>query len=72
MFGHLRLAKAELYLTLATVFYRFDMELFETTRADIDPSRDYFAPGLKGESKGVRELVKWSEISSDMRSVSNH
>jgi hypothetical protein len=52
-----RLAKAELYLTLAAVFYRFDMELFETSRADVDPARDYFVPGLEGESKGVRVLV---------------
>ena len=53
-----RLAKAEIYLTLATVFHRFDMELFETTRADVDPKRDYFVPGLKGKSEGVRVLVK--------------
>jgi hypothetical protein len=56
--GHLKLAKAEFYLTLATVFHRFDMELFETTRTGIDPKRDYFVPGLEGGSKGVRVLVK--------------
>jgi hypothetical protein len=52
-----RLAKAELYLTLATVFWRFDMGLYQTTIADVEPRRDCFVPGLEGESKGVRVLV---------------
>lgn len=53
-----RLAKAELYLTLANVFHQFDMKLFETTRADVDPKRDCFVPGLEEESKGVRVLIR--------------
>ena len=39
------------------MFYRFDIELFETTRADANPKRDYFVPGLEGESKRVRITV---------------
>lgn len=53
-----RLAKAELYLTVGTVFHRFDTELFETTSADVDPKRDYFIPTLEVEGKGMRVLVK--------------
>ena len=38
------MAYAEMYLTLATVFRRFDMDLYETTRRHIDPHFDYFFP----------------------------
>jgi hypothetical protein len=52
------LARAELYLTLAAIFYRFDMELYETTRKDVDPKHDYFVATPAHGSKGVRVLVK--------------
>ena len=38
------MAYAELFLTLATVFRRFNMELYNTTRLNIDPHYDYFFP----------------------------
>ena len=54
----LNLAKAEIYLTLAAVFHRFDLELYETDRSDVDIVHDYFNPSPKDDTKGVRVLVK--------------
>lgn len=54
-----RLAKAELYLTLANVFRRFEnQELYETTRMDVDLKHDMFLPYPDLASKGVRILFK--------------
>ncbi|KAK4496736.1 hypothetical protein PRZ48_012719 [Zasmidium cellare] len=52
------LATAELFMTLAAVFRRFDLELFETTREDIDMAREYMIPLPKKGSQGLRVLVK--------------
>ncbi len=54
------LAYAEIYMTLATVFRRFDFELFETTRADVDMEHDFFNPCVRLSSKGIRAKVKSS------------
>ena len=54
----INLAHAELYLTLATVFHEFDMELFETTREDVDVVHDAFSAAPRLNSKGIRVLVK--------------
>lgn len=53
----LNLAWAELYLATATVFRRFDMELYETSRNDVDIARDCFASQPVKGSKGVRVIV---------------
>lgn len=54
-----RLAKAELYLTLANVFRRFEnQELYETTRMDVDLKHDMFLPYPDLASKGVRVMFK--------------
>ncbi len=51
------LAKAELYLALATVFRRYKAELFDTIRErDIDLAYDGFLPQPSVESKGVRVI----------------
>lgn len=47
-----------MYVTIATLFRRFDMELFETTREDIEPAHEFHIPQVKQESKGVRVMVK--------------
>jgi len=53
------LAKAELYLALATVFRRYEtQELFETTRRDVDIQHDLFLPSAVLDSKGVRIVFK--------------
>ncbi|KAI9875070.1 MAG: hypothetical protein M1830_008971 [Pleopsidium flavum] len=54
----INLAYAELYVTLAAVFRRFDMELFETTKADVDVAHEYHIPQVRQSSKGVRVMVK--------------
>ncbi|KAL8718276.1 MAG: hypothetical protein Q9225_004567 [Loekoesia sp. 1 TL-2023] len=52
------LAMAELYIAIATIFSRFDMELCETTREDVTLRRENFTPQARAESKGVRVLIK--------------
>ncbi len=54
----MNLAYAEIYLTLAAVFRRFEFELFETTREDVEVYHDFFNPQPKLGSKGVRVMVK--------------
>jgi hypothetical protein len=51
------LAQAELYLTVAHVFRKFDFELFETDRSDVDIARDHFTFAPKAGSKGIRAMV---------------
>lgn len=54
----LNLAYAEIFTGIATVFRRHDLELFQTSRRDVD----FYAENLKATpwpgSKGVRVLVK--------------
>jgi cytochrome P450 len=54
----MNLAKAEIFLIMAAVFHRFDMELFETDRSDVEIVHDYFNPSPKNDSKGVRVIIK--------------
>lgn len=51
-------AYAEIYVTLATIFRRFDLELYETTREDVDPAFQFMVPSLRLDSKGMRVLTK--------------
>jgi len=48
------LAYAELYLSIAKIFRRFDLGLFETTVEDIAMAHDFFTPVARLDSKGVR------------------
>jgi hypothetical protein len=52
------LAMAELYITLATVFSRFDFELYQTDETDVQMAHAYLVPYPKWESKGVRARVR--------------
>ena len=52
-----RLALAELYLTLAAVFSRFDFQLYETGIENIQLGSDGYMPIMKS-AHGVRVLVK--------------
>lgn len=51
------LAYAELYLTAATVFRRFEIELFETTIKNIEIAHDFFVAAPSLDSKGVRAVI---------------
>lgn len=54
----MNLAYTEIYLTLAAVFRRFELELFDTTRErDVDVTRDYFIGMSAKESPGIRVRV---------------
>lgn len=51
-------ANAELFIGLATLFRRIDLELFETGREAVDMAADYFVPIPRADTKGVRVVVK--------------
>lgn len=53
------LASAEIHLTLAAVFSgkRFELELYQTTREDVDVEHDFFNPQPKKGAVGVRVFV---------------
>lgn len=50
------LAYAELYLTLATIFGNFDMNLFDTEREDLEQVHDFFSP-FPESGKGLRVII---------------
>lgn len=52
------MAYCEIYLTLASLFRRFEMELHETGRADVDCKHDFVTPKARLDSLGVRVMVK--------------
>ncbi|KAH7407097.1 putative P450 monooxygenase [Phaeosphaeria sp. MPI-PUGE-AT-0046c] len=54
----INLATAEIYLTIATVWRRFEMELYQTTSRDAEVIADYFIPFGHVDSKGVRIIFK--------------
>ena len=55
----MNLAYAELYLVLAVIFRRFDLQLFDTIRArDVDTTRDFFLGQPSADSMGIRVKVK--------------
>lgn len=53
------LASAEIHLTLAAIFSGrfFDLELYQTTREDVDVEHDFFNPQPKKGAVGVRVFV---------------
>jgi cytochrome P450 len=53
----INLAQAEIHLTIASVVRRFELELFETTRDDVEIEHDFFNPFPRLDSKGVQVLV---------------
>lgn len=55
------LATAEILLGLATLFRKYDFELFETDVSDVQLAHDFFLPSARLDSKGVRVTVKEAE-----------
>jgi hypothetical protein len=49
------LAYAELYYVISAMFRHFELELFETTRKDIDPKFNWFIP--KPETNNGVQLI---------------
>ena len=54
----MNLADAELRMTLAAIFQRFDLALYETTRSDATVVHDYIAGSPRADSKGIRVVVQ--------------
>ncbi|KUL84200.1 hypothetical protein ZTR_06934 [Talaromyces verruculosus] len=54
----INLAQAELYLAIATIFGRFDFDLYETDLSDVQMKHAYLIPYPKWDTKGVRVRVK--------------
>ncbi|KAL4948392.1 cytochrome P450 [Aspergillus filifer] len=52
------MAYAEIYTGVASLFRRFEMELFETGRDAVDLYMDWALPRVDPRSRGVRVLVK--------------
>ena len=52
------LAYAELYLAVANLTMRYDFELYETTREDVDWVHDFTVPNPKLGSNLIRAFVK--------------
>jgi cytochrome P450 len=53
----MNLALAVLHMTIANIFLRFDLELYETTMEDVSMAHDFFAPFGPTDSKGLRVTV---------------
>lgn len=54
----MNLAYAELYLSIAAVFRHFDLELYHTTRDDVETAHDFVNPFPRFDSNGLRVTVK--------------
>ena len=61
------LAYAELYLTFAAVFRRFDLELYDTTRADVEVVHDFFVGVPRLDSNGIRVKVRPGKLSQELK-----
>lgn len=54
----MNLAYAELYVAIATVFRQYNLELYHTTREDVEVAHDFFNPSPRLDSLGLRITVK--------------
>jgi cytochrome P450 len=54
----MHLAQAELYMTIAALFRRFEFKVWETTQDDVKIVYDFFVPMPKRGAKGLHALVK--------------
>ena len=52
------MAYLEMFTTIATLFRRFEMELFQTDRTNVDFYRDFVSAQVKPGGLGVRVLVR--------------
>jgi cytochrome P450 len=54
----MQMACCELYTMIASMMRKFQIELYETDRSDVDFYCDALTPQAKSDSLGVRILVK--------------
>lgn len=53
----IHLAWAQMYMCVAAIVGRYDLELWQTGEEDVTPSRDLFTAGVGMDSKGIRVVV---------------
>ncbi|KAK4210604.1 cytochrome P450 monooxygenase sdnE [Rhypophila decipiens] len=58
----INLAYVEMHLTLAMLFRRFNLELYETDLSDVEIAHDFMVPQPKLSTKGVRVKVTGSVV----------
>ena len=46
-----------MYIVMATVFSRFEFQLYDTDVSDVEMAHAYLLPTPKWESKGVRVVI---------------
>jgi hypothetical protein len=56
------LALAEIYLLVATLVMKFDFELYQTDKSDVEFDRDFTLPHVRPGSQLVRVLVKEAKL----------
>jgi cytochrome P450 len=53
----MHLAYAQLYMSVAAVAARYNLEMYGTDDSDATPTRDLFTAGVKLDSQGIRVIV---------------
>ena len=53
----IHLAYAQLYMCVAAMCGRYDLEMYQTDQKDVTPTRDLFTAGPRLDSKGIRIMV---------------
>jgi cytochrome P450 len=53
----MHLAYAQMYMSLAAVAQRYNLEIYQTDDSDVTPTRDLFTGGVKLDSQGIRVVV---------------
>jgi cytochrome P450 len=53
----IHLAWAQMYMCIAAIVQRYNLEMFETDDSDATATRDLFTAGVKLDSKGIRVIV---------------
>lgn len=51
-------ATVSVYLTVANVFHKYDLDFYETTEKDLEMAHEMFAPFTAADSKGVRAYIR--------------
>jgi cytochrome P450 len=53
----MHLAYAQLFMSIAAMVSRYNLEIYKTDESDVTPTRDLFTAGVKLDSQGIRVIV---------------
>jgi cytochrome P450 len=53
----IHLAYAQLFMTIASIVQRYNLEIYETDESHVTPLRDLFTAGVKLDSQGIRVII---------------